>query len=81
MKPRKPITKKPTVVANAIFRNSLASGLVQRLTSRMLSAPNCLMGSTSAWKLLDGITSSVPVVVAAFFGMADKDAGRGKDGR
>ena len=65
------MTKKPTLVASAIFLNSFASGFVQRLTSRMLSAPNCLMGCTRAWKLLEGITSSVVAVVVVFFGMAD----------
>ena len=75
MKPKKPMTKKPTLVASAIFRNSLASGLVQRLTSRMLSAPNCLMGWTSAWKLLAGITSPSVVALATFLGMAESRRG------
>ena len=69
MKPKKPITKNPTLVANAIFRNSFASGFVQRLTSRMLSAPNCLTGRRRAWKLLAGITSPSVVVAGTFLGM------------
>jgi len=45
-KPIKPIIAKPIAVAMAIFWNSLRSGFVHRLTSRIESLANCFAGST-----------------------------------